>query len=249
VARKRRIERRLDEPPEFDAADFLRKEISDAKLTFVTFIIAILFTAGSIGLYHAGLAAVGILLGFAGVIALPFFYQFFKVDLDALFPPKEGKLDEEEQKQEKRGRTMRMVGQRFTFFFTWLAIFVIALNPPFADVSGPAVVGLHATGSGGPWNLSAGDPPVIRISAEGSFLLHAKLVDPAGIKDDSVMFYDKASPDKPVQMKPASASGGVEEFTVPVTLSKGETRTFWIVSQDSQGHASRSIEFAIKSTA
>lgn len=248
MARKRRLERKVDQPPEFDAADFLRKEVSDAKLTFMTFIIALLFTAGSIAAYHAGGAAVGILLGFVGVIALPYLYPVFRVDLNELFPPKEGKLDEDEQKLERRGRTMRLVSQRFTFFFTWLAIFVIALNPPFADVSGPAITGLKATDGMNTWLLGQKEPGVITVNKTGPVSVVARLVDPSGIKDSSVKFYDKSAPGTPADMTLVGGSGTEKDYSVSVRLDQiGQTIRFYIVSQDSQGRSAQTPDFVIKS--
>ncbi|HLF06766.1 MAG TPA: hypothetical protein VI893_06315 [Thermoplasmata archaeon] len=236
MARKRRVERKLDEPPPFDAADFLRKEVSDAKLTFVTFTIALMFTAASIGAYHAVGGALAILIGFAGLPALKFLYPLFRIDLNKLFPPKEGKKTEEEEKLEKRGRSMRMVSQFFTYFFTWLAIFVVALNPPFADVSGPAIKGLKATQSKDVWHLTDGTPPTIKVNKSGVITIVVRLVDPSGIKDSSVMFHDKSMPTDPGKMMTMTGGSGSEKeysYLLP-PLSQGESIRFYITSQDSQ---------------
>ena len=247
MARKRRLERKLDEPPPFDAADFLRKEVSDAKLTFVTFTIALIFTAASIGVYHVAGGALAILIGFAGLPALKFLYPLFRIDLNRLFPPKEGKKTEEEEKLEKRGRSMRQVSQYFTYFFTWLAIFVVALNPPFADVSGPAIKGLKATQPSMQWNLTDGSPPTIKVTKAGSITIVVRLVDPSGIKDSSVTFHDKSLPSNPEFMKLAGGSGSEKDYSVTRTLSQGESIVFYITSQDmqAQGRSARTPDFKV----
>jgi hypothetical protein len=245
VARKRRVEVRLGEPPPFDKEDFLRKEISDAKLTFVTFLIALGFTTGSIGIYHAGSAGLAILLGFIGIPALPFLHRVLGFDLDRLFPLKEGKREEEEVKAEKRGRSMRMLGQWFTFFFTWLSIFVIALNPPFADVSGPALNDVLAREGKDTFPRDPASPSVIRVNRSGSFSIVVTLTDPSGIVDSSVRFNDLGNT-KSVTMIPGAGIATHREYSTLVSLSgSGDSIRFTISSADTQGRSSTSTSFVI----
>lgn len=109
-------------PPDFDEKEFLLKEMSDTKTMIWTVAYAVLFgvAAGALMLVSESLLGVAFMIGIAGIVSLKYFYPLLKVDTKAF--------------QKKN-----WLGNIATFFFTFLAIWVLVLNVPISDHSPPAV--------------------------------------------------------------------------------------------------------------
>jgi len=127
MAKKRKKDKEPQEdyqfiPPDFDEKEFLRKEMRDIRTAFLTIVFAVIFgaVAGIIALASPDFALVGLIIVIAGMVALPTIYRFIKVDTSAF--------------QKKH-----WAGNFGTFFFTFLAIWVMLMNPPFSDHAKPTV--------------------------------------------------------------------------------------------------------------
>lgn len=127
MAKKRKKEKAAKEeyefrPPDFDEKEFLKKELTDTKTLIWTVLYAVLFgvTAGMIMLASEDLLGVAFMMGIAGIVSLKYFYPLIKVDIKSF------------QKKNWLGNTA-------TFFFTFLAIWVLVLNVPISDHARPAV--------------------------------------------------------------------------------------------------------------
>jgi hypothetical protein len=109
-------------PPDFDEKEFLQKEIRDSRTALTTIIYAICFgiVAGLISMMGANLAPVAFLVGIAGIVTLKYFYSIVKVDTSEL-------------------KKRNWAGNIGTYFFTFLAIWVLMLNMPFSDHAPPSV--------------------------------------------------------------------------------------------------------------
>lgn len=109
-------------PPDFDEKEFLQKELRDTRTALVTIIYAVCFgiVAGLISMMGANLAPVAFLVGIAGIVTLKYFYAIVKVDTSGL-------------------KKRNWAGNIGTYFFTFLAIWVLMLNMPFSDHAPPAV--------------------------------------------------------------------------------------------------------------
>jgi hypothetical protein len=109
-------------PPDFDEKEFLRKEMSDTKTMLWTVAYACVFglAAGVLMLANADFLGVAFMVGIAGIVSLRYFYPLIKVDSKAF--------------QKKN-----WLGNIATFFFTFLAIWVLVLNVPFTDHAKPGV--------------------------------------------------------------------------------------------------------------
>lgn len=109
-------------PPDFDEKEFLRKELSDTKTMIWTVAYACVFglVAGVLMLANTDLLGVAFMIGIAGIISLRYFYPLIKVDTKAF--------------QKKN-----WLGNIATFFFTFLAIWVLVLNVPFTDHAKPGI--------------------------------------------------------------------------------------------------------------
>lgn len=109
-------------PPDFDEKEFIKKELADTRTLILTVLYAVLFGigAGVLMLVNEDLLGVAFMMGIAGIVSLKYVYPLIKVDISTF------------QKKNWLGNTA-------TFFFTFLAIWVIVLNVPISDHAPPAV--------------------------------------------------------------------------------------------------------------
>jgi len=127
MAKKRKKEKEKAEeyefrPPDFSEKEFLKKELKDTKAALYTILYAILFgvIAGLISMNTNGLEIVSFMVVFVGIVTLRYFYSFVKVDTSAY-------------------TKKNWAGNLATYFFTFLAIWVLMMNPPFADNASPTI--------------------------------------------------------------------------------------------------------------
>lgn len=127
MAKKRKKDKEPQEdyeftPPDFDEKEFLRKEMRDIRTALLTIVFAVMFgaAAGGIAIASPDFALAGLIIVIAGMVALPTIYKMIKVDTSAF--------------QKKN-----WAGNFGTFFFTFLAIWVMLMNPPFSDHAKPMV--------------------------------------------------------------------------------------------------------------
>ncbi len=114
-------------PPEFDEVEFMKKEMRAAKTT----IIVVLWTVPSAILsYGLTLAGVAVVAGFAG-LGMMFLLKW-------IFPILNVDISEYKRKD--------WIGHGATFFFSWLAFWILLLNPPFADLTSPVILGVAVDG-------------------------------------------------------------------------------------------------------
>jgi hypothetical protein len=114
-------------PPEFDEVEFMKKEMRTAKAT----IIVVLWTLpAALISYGLSLAGVAVVAGFAGIgmmFLLKWILPLLKVDISGY-------------------KRKDWIGHGATFFFSWLAFWILLLNPPFADLTNPVIVGVAVDG-------------------------------------------------------------------------------------------------------
>ncbi len=128
MAKKRRKDRDKEEeeyefkPPEFDEKEFLLKELFDTRVVMFTVLFGILFgvAAGIITILDNALVAVAGILVVVGMIGLRWLYALVKIDT-------------------KKFLRRNWVGNVGTFFFTFLAIWILLINQPFVDFAKPTV--------------------------------------------------------------------------------------------------------------
>jgi hypothetical protein len=126
LAKKRRqkVEKKEDyvfTPPEVDRNEFIRDELRNAKATFISFGFAILMGLVSYGLLMAiGDFRVGGIIGIFAVGALPFIYNYMKLDISGF-------------------DWKNWAGVVAVYIFSWLMIAVLLVNPPITDMASPEV--------------------------------------------------------------------------------------------------------------
>jgi hypothetical protein len=156
MAKKRRKEEEEEfQLPEFNETEFLRKEITSAKMILLVALLAIVAAVISYFLTLAGIAIVAFFAGLALVLLLKYIPEMFGVDTSKL-----------ERKD--------WFGYGSTYFFAWLAIWVLVMNVPFSDVTPP---GLFVYVNG----VSATPTVDVSINGRNWALITAKATDNAGI--------------------------------------------------------------------
>lgn len=112
-------------PADFDEDAFIHKEMVSFRTTSILFLWGIVAALVSWGLFAAvDGRQVGWLIGLAVCAAFGF-------SLKLLFPRLKADV--------KHFGRREWLGTAFLFFFTWLAFFIIAVNPPVSDFAAPRV--------------------------------------------------------------------------------------------------------------
>ena len=121
-----RRKRKDDEPdwvaPDFDEVGYMRRELEGARAAVATI----------------GWAVIGALVAFALYSVLPVLAFFAGIAVGAgmyfVFPLIGIKTDAFKRRD--------WIGHGFTYFFSWLAFWIILLNPPFSDHTDPTIQGI-----------------------------------------------------------------------------------------------------------
>lgn len=241
MAKKRKKEKAEKEeyefrPPDFDEKEFLRKEMADTKTLIWTVLYAVLFgiAAGVLMLASEELLGVAFMLGIAGIVSLKYFYPIIKVDV-ASFQKK------------------NWLGNSATFFFTFLAIWVLVVNVPISDHARPAVEGAIVWVSDGttvrgieykqiptqgiygwvPLNVSDNLETMISVSAGTTINITAKVTDNGDLQSVVIQVTSKETVTSPMV-----AEGGYR-FAFQIEsgeLSADEDLSFTITATDAAGN-------------
>lgn len=109
-------------PPEFDEKEFIEKELRDTRTVIFTVVYAIALgiVAGFLCITDRSLVGPAFLIALVGMFSLPWVYPMAKIDVKAF---------------QKRN----WLGNIGTFFFTFLAIWILLLNQPFGDFAKPTI--------------------------------------------------------------------------------------------------------------
>ena len=130
MARRRRDEKKEEEDevfkiPEFDEKEYIEKEIEKSKASVGILSLAVLFALISSFVFYISLSwPLSALVGLLGLALFKFTYPLFKVNSSVL---------------EKKD----YAGHVFLYLFTWLAIFILLINTPFADFTSPSISDIH----------------------------------------------------------------------------------------------------------
>src|SRR4030066_885510 len=109
-------------PPEFNEKEFLKKELTDIKVGLITVIFAIALgvVAAIVTLLNDELVIIAFFVGIAGIATLKQFYAIVRVDTTEF-------------------KKKNWAGNIASYFFTFLAIWVLLINVPFTDHASPDI--------------------------------------------------------------------------------------------------------------
>lgn len=235
MAKKRRqkIEKKDDyvfKMPEMDKNEFIRKEIRNAKTTFIAFGFAILMAVVSFGIRLAlDDFRVAAIIGLFAVVGLPFLFNFLKID-----------MTEYEKKS--------WLGVGAVYIFTWLLVLFIISNPPITDLAEPQIadIQLEAYSYNETLNLTVWEPireifndqPVVHFNQE--FQIKARIWDNHKLKEDSIrceLFYinpdsDTKDPGDTIDAKKHDENVYTFEYTFFNTTSSSGMFEYRIYAED-----------------
>ena len=135
MAKKRKKQEELKaekdwKAPEFDRAEYMRSEINVAKGTIFAAILAIPMAMVAMFTISVGGPGGGFLIGLAGISLLWFILPLFNVDVRAF-------------------KITHWLGAISTYFFLFLAVWVMLCNPPFNDFASPSIRNVEVSWDGG----------------------------------------------------------------------------------------------------
>ena len=125
MARRKRKEEADWVAPDFDEVGYMRREIQGAHAAVATILWAVVGASVAFLLFsvHPALAFLGgIAIGFGLYFILP----LFGIKTDAF-------------------KRKDWTGHGITYFFSWLAFWIILLNPPFGDFTDPTIQGISVS--------------------------------------------------------------------------------------------------------
>jgi len=206
MAKKRRKEEEEEfHLPEFNETEFLRKEITSAKMILLVALLAIVAAVISYVLTLAGIVVVAFFAGLALVLLLKYIPEMFGIDTSKL-----------ERKD--------WFGYGSTYFFAWLAIWVLVMNVPFSDVTSP---GLFVYVNG----VSANPDIPANINGKDWAMITAKATDNAGIS--TVLIQTNKMAQAAMTLDDGS---GLWSFNV--TNITDSTLSVTVTAEDINGHTS-----------
>jgi len=181
-AAKRRKER--EDPdfalPEFDEGAYMTREVEGAKAAVLSVILAVPVAGALYGLAVWGLAIVAFFLGVALTFALP---RLFRL-LEILPWPK---IDT--AKFERRD----WLGHGSTFFFSWLAFWILLLNAPFVDLTNP-VISVTAFAGVTTVGMQAGDVTNTVALNSTSVQFNVTILENVGVAEATITIDGTTSP-------------------------------------------------------
>jgi len=207
MAKKRRKEEEEEfQLPEFNETEFLRKEITSAKMILLVVLLAIVAAVISYFLTLAGIAIVAFFAGLAVVLLLKYIPEMFGVDTSKL-----------ERKD--------WFGYGSTYFFAWLAIWVLVMNVPFSDVTPPGLF-VYVNGVSVTPGNQAG------INGKDWAMITAKATDNAGISTVLIQT------NKMANQTAMTLDGGSGLWSFNITGITDSTLNVTVTAEDVNGHTS-----------
>lgn len=241
MAKKRKKDKKQEEeyefkPPEFKEREFLEKELRDTRAAIATVGVAVLFgvLAGVVTAASNALVGLAFIIGIAGIFSLKFLYELMGVDIG--------------------GFTRRnWAGTVVTYFFTFLAIWVLLLNTPFVDLTDPSIDKVTVWVSDGTtwtgiaykesettgaltWlrmDNNATPEGLIHTSSSYTINVTARIADSGGIAVAEIAFNSSTSSYFPMTK---DGSGRFEYSINGAQLAGQSVMTFFIHAKDKHGN-------------
>ena len=192
--------------PKFDPEAFLKREKRNIKTTFISFLFGIVIAAISFGFWVllSGQAIRWPLVLLLGIVTgswLKYLFIKFKVDLTGF-------------------TKTNWFSSYMIYFFTWLVVLMVIVNPPFYDEEKP--------------NVTLVILPEMQEPG-GTVMILAKITDNTGIDKQDITF---TVDDKSISSDDFDFIDNVFRYTYEsnATLSGDETYNFKLTAKDSSGH-------------
>src|SRR2546426_9598281 len=203
MARRKRKEDEPDwVPPEFDEVGYMRQEIQGAHAAIATIGWAVIGAVVALLLY----AVLPVLAFFAGIavgFGMYFVFPLIGINTDGF-------------------KRRDWVGHGITYFFSWLAFWILLLNPPFSDHTVPTIQVTSVSSfapPAPPANLTCattdvvGDPTRgLSIGSNSSIFILFRATDNVGLSVPSIDVLPGNPPPPSFQVTPMPVSGSSQCF-------------------------------------
>ncbi len=211
--KRRREEEAVFEPPEFDEAHYMRREVEAAKGSVITLLLAVGVAVVSFLLTQVGLAALGILL----IVLLPFtlkpIYSALGLNLE-LFD---------------RRIWAAMI---FILITASISIWIVFLNPPFVDHTPPTIKDVQIWVGGNKQTISSTGSVTIQNATQATVIAFIPDNDP--VTATFTLEFPNAAPQHMTQQCSTSTS----ECSIVVSKPQGTNQvTVRVSAVDSNGNA------------
>ena len=233
MAKKRKKQEELKaekdwKAPEFDKAEYMRTEINVAKGTIFAAFLAVPMAVVAMFTLPVGGAGGGVLMGLAGISLLWFVLPLFKVDVRAF-------------------KITHWLGAISTYFFLFLAVWVMLCNPPFNDFASPSIMEVEVSWDGGnTWvnvNASAtggmvAQIPSVNFTSNTTMIIQAQVTDNVELNVNRVIIQSGAG--TPIIM--TSIGDDLFQFEVANPMAG---LYFTISGTDTNGNDPGTFEFSV----
>ncbi|MFQ5985756.1 MAG: hypothetical protein ACE5KQ_00140 [Thermoplasmata archaeon] len=226
MARKKRKKKEpfTFKAPEFDEVGFMKREVEGAKAAMLTIAYAFAVGLASWALTLIQLAAVGGLVGFVALYGLRYLYPLAGIDLSKF----DWKL---------------WAGNGAIHLFAWFGFWVLLLNPPFIDLSPPAIHNGVVPG-GIPMNVGPDGSSSLSLGNATSFLVRVNVTDNQRLDSVRMRVVVGETEQQNGQMTPPEPESGAEWSFVVTPASVGNTYTLIIDARDG-AQLTRSFTFIV----
>ncbi|MFO8109841.1 MAG: hypothetical protein R6U17_04890 [Thermoplasmata archaeon] len=153
--------------PEFDRVEYMKKEINKGKTILVSIGLAPVFSFLSLQVFElTGETSMGFMVGIFGMLLTLKVFEFLPIDLSG-FGKKEWAMN------------------GAMYFFTWLGIWILLMNPPFGDFSDPVLNSfeIHVETDG---NWTAIEEANLTHGGEYNIRAVAKVTDNVAVDEENV---------------------------------------------------------------
>ena len=196
--------------PKFDEEAFLKREKRNIKTSFISFLfgcfMALICFAFWVLIGKNGLRwELVLLVAVVNAIFIKYIFIKLKIDIDSF-----GKKN--------------WFASFAIYFFTWLVLFIVLVNPPFYDDENPLI-----------------DIIVLPEMQEpgGSVIINAKITDNSGIDKEKIQF-ELTLPNGILEKPDFSYTNNYFNYTFkgPNNITKDETYNYKLIVKDNSGHTS-----------
>ncbi|MGB9636953.1 MAG: hypothetical protein ACPL1Y_06865 [Thermoplasmata archaeon] len=208
--------------PEFDEVEFVRKELKDTKGALAVVLLGIIFAVVSFIFTFIQQPGIGFLIGLAGMGSIKYLLSALKVDTSSY-------------------KIKNWLGHIGSYFFIWLAIWILLMNAPFSDFAKPTIseISVYSESGGNITrcemkNYTGESKIIIKNTSSINFvIIQAKITDNSGLK--SVRLIDKDGN----QIEEPYVNQTLYQWKLLNTFRAGDTVFVFITAQDNSGNLER----------
>ncbi len=233
MAKKRkRMEEKKEEleykPPEFDRLEYVKTEVAASKATIIAALFAIPIGMAAWYVMPVGGTAGGLMAGLGGMSLLWILLPKLKLEVQNF-------------------KWTQWAGVFSTHFLVFLAIWVVACNPPFSDMASPVIEDVQVSWDGGNWTAVekslAGQWEAARpANVVGNMTIRAVVTDNRDLNRGNVTIQNRS---QPTEFMTYDTNSEDEIFTSRTFYYVASGSYFTITAYDRNGNAPAVFIFTV----